>query len=207
MLLTVCLTVGILSVSAQAASQRTKAVKAYKSYLTQISKNRKIDLRGIANNAGNYGFVTSQKGTYFYVSDMNSDKTPELVLKTTVKPYTYVLYTYRSGKIKALAWIRDGSFYRLKGSKKVFVRKFKDKGYDKYEYLILKNGSVKQIAEKRYKAKKWTYYYATGKGWKTYSKSQFNAAMKQYGVSAGTKLRAKENVHKVTQANIKKYCK
>lgn len=90
-------TIGVFmsSFSAEAASNKVKAKKAYSKFLANYKRNP--EFREIAKNE------FTKKDFSFALCDVSGDGIPELFLREIcVEPYEYWIYTYHNGKVKKL---------------------------------------------------------------------------------------------------------
>lgn len=91
-----------------AASQKSKAIKAYKQFLSKSSITWTEGYTNVAASDCKFALVYIDK-----------DSVPELVLKTDAVSHAegyYQLYTYKNGKVKRLAYLKDGfSYFKKKG--------------------------------------------------------------------------------------------
>lgn len=176
---------------AQAASQKTKALKAYKKLLTQ--KNIQWNSNGVIVKSANCKFALAY---------IDNNSVPELVLfgGSGLNHGTgfYSVYTYQGGKVKRVANIRDGIvFYKKKG---IFVSYTQLHG--EYEsYLKLSKAKTKM------KLRTETYYdtvYYEGETEKKISKSMFEKKLKR--LVGSTKVSVPK-FYNNTKADRKKYLK
>lgn len=92
----------------EAASQKSKAIKAYKQFLSKSSITWTEDYTDVPSSDCKFALVYIDK-----------DSVPELVLKCDGVSHAegyYRLYTYKNGKVKELAWLKDSfSYFKKKG--------------------------------------------------------------------------------------------
>ena len=189
------------SVTTQAASQRTKAVKAYASFL---SKNRYLKWTDRSN------MRTGQaKKCYFALACIDNNDVPELVLYTPDSCHLFgwgVMYTYRNGRVVRVSELcfdlRSTLGYYKK--KDVYVDNYSCTGLGTYFYnRISGRGFGCKEIRYNYRTRKWV---TSGYNWnnKFVSKANFDRALKR--VVGKTKF-TKYKFYKNTAANRKKYLK
>lgn len=198
-LLTLLLACGMTS---QAASAKSKAMKAYKTMMakTYIYKD-------------NWQMKT--KNCYFAIAYIDNNSVPELIVYNN-KDIPHMggygmLYTYRNGKVQYVTSMTLDEkstlgYYRKKG---ILTDAYAQQGRKGVSFMKLKNGTVTSVLYKG--------YYHNGKKWKadeylkyssskvtTLTKSKFNKALKSY---VGSRDLTKFKFYKNTSKNRKKYLK
>lgn len=177
-----------LTASVQAASQKSKAIKAYDRFLS----GRYIDWESKK---------VETKDCSFALVYVDKDNVPELLVwgggRNVYHAVGYGrLYGYKNGKVKMLGKLRDGfQYYKKKG---VYVAIGHLRGEIK-SYQKISGSSSKQVVGKFTNTK--TSYYANGK---SISKSTFNKKLKKL---VGNKKPSYAKSYKNTAANRKKYLK
>lgn len=181
-----------------AASQRTKAVKAYASFL---SKTKYVKWRDRSFSTG------LAKNCYFALACIDNNNVPELILYT---PDSYhvagfgVMYTYRNGKVVRVSEL-GFDFHSTLGyykKKNVYTDNYTWTGSGSYSYERISGRCIgTRHIKYNYRSQKWVtdgYYWNN----KRVSKASFNKALKK--VVGNTKF-TKYKFHKNTAANRKKY--
>ena len=199
MLITLILACGMTS---QAASQKTKAMKAYKKMMTDKYIYKE-----------NWRMLT--KNCHFAVAYIDNNSVPELVVFNDWDiPHLGgygMLYTYRNGKVQYVTGLtldekKTLGYYKKKG---ILTDAYAQQGMKGVSYLKLKSGKVSDVLYKEYVAKgnSWklkTYYKYASKKLTKVTKSKFNKALKSY---VGSKKFTKFKFYKNTASNRKKYLK
>ena len=170
LLLTVLLVLALAPMNAQAASQKTKALKAYQTFL----KKSTVKLSGRTCK------LASAKFAIVYI---DNDSVPELL----VQPYYKMgnnklsitaLYTYKNNKMVRLFVSNNGltyskcSYYKKTGT---FLRYISHGDYQSYYYYKLSGKKLTKKLAKEWEAGKTTYHKASGA---KITKSQFNKQLK-----------------------------
>ena len=197
LILTVTLALS-LGLTSQAASQKTKALKAYKKMLSKTTIDRN-------------GWPIKSKNCEFAIAYIDNDSIPELILYNDVDvPHMGgygTLFTYRSGSVKFVAEMDlDGTsgtgYYKKKG---IFVTSYVQGGTT-IAYSQLKKTTTKTVLSK-YKpyaysgSTKLEYYKVSSGRSKQISKKAFSSNLKKYVKS--TKM-TRFNFYKNTAKNRKK---
>lgn len=197
LLVGLCLELG--AVNAEAASAKSKAMKAYKKFLSGKTiawdKNWKVDA----------------KDCRFAFAYIDNDSVPEMILYSATVPHAAGfgrLYTYRKGKVTQVGAVElDGekfSYYKKKG---IYVSQYVMGGVcDSYCKLSKGKSSMKLQKDKRiFASGSETTYWKSGGG--QISKSKFNKELKKLvGSKKMTTIKLKK-FHSNTANNRKKYCK
>lgn len=189
----------------QAASQKTKAIKAYKSMLSKKTMRWGNDTYYTKVPAGRYSF------TLAYI---DKDSVPELVVTTDYVTHaagSMVIYTYRNGKVQVLTdgsndsgFYADNSRFSYYKKKSVFVSCYGTGGVTDHYFKMNKNkASKKLIADNSLMWGK-SWYQCSGDTNKKISKSSFNSNLKKL---VGSTKKTTVKFHKNTSANRKKYLK
>lgn len=176
----------------KAASVKSQAMAAYKSYLSQA--------------VGEYG------GKYdkFAVAYITKDSVPELVFNTPI--YTYI-YTYKNGAMKLLYKESSYNVFKYYKKKGVITRFYAHRGFQTKDYYRLSNGEFKEFLNKEtYSSGGSTYYkyvkksgtYGSWYDTKKISKSTFNTRLKKY---VGSRKASSFKYYKNTAKNRNKYLK
>ena len=194
-LLTCCLLLGC-SGQAEAASARTKALKAYKSMLSSESKlNKLVYLE-------EYGMPLSN--LTFSIAYIDKDNVPELIVNAFDTQY---VFTYREKKIQYVesfffqSKLGDFSYYKKKG---VFSGNEGHCDYFNQQYCTLKKGKSNRFAYKStYKGKVTGYY--TGTNNKKTSSSKFSKLVKKKGGKGKLTVIKSNKYWKNTSSNRQKY--
>ena len=121
----VCLVVFMLPGNVQAASKKTKAKKAYASYLRKEAKNTSGTLK--------FGLI-----------DINKDGVPEMVTASDDMYHASIL-AYVNGKVKKIGWAFSGecAFYP---SRKVYYSHTCHSGVDEYHYYKFNGKKMTEVA-------------------------------------------------------------
>lgn len=194
----------IPAIPAEAASKKTKALRAYKKLLSQ--KTVCVMPRGIkyGSKSGSYKFYKPSKAqkVEFMVAYIDKDDVPELILR---EPDTgYGIWTYKNGKMVNLDWSgyfsKPYGYYRKKG---IFVEKHLTDENPWYEYFSKIPNTVREVflEIEHYAGKKEAEYYIRGD---KVTKSKFEKKLKSY---VGSRKLEKVKMYKNTKANRKKYLK
>lgn len=188
-----CLLFGMLlftagGVRADAASAKTKAVRAY----TSLLKKSKVTLKG--------GELHPVKAR-FAVAYIDNDSVPELIIEDMEIGCWYLL-TYRNNKVKCLECfigVFSMNYYKKKGILTMDVEGF---GGESLIYSRISNGKITDVASQTQSVGSGkNIYYVKSK--KT-SKAVFNKYLKNL---TGSKKAVKIKFYKNTAANRKKYIK
>lgn len=185
---------------AEAASAKTKALKAYKSMLSSKAKLEKYVYY-------EEGVMGSPKNITFGLAYIDNDNVPELILNAYDEQY---LFTYRNGKIKKVGvyflQCNDAPpfvYYRKKGVFRA-VEFFDDTSSQ--DFYTLKNGKQSYIAGRELFKRKVVKYikgksvYSSGK---KISKATFNKLLKKK--AGNTKATIIKTYRANTAANRNKY--
>lgn len=183
----------------QAASQKAKAMKAYKNMLSKQT----------IQWGENKNYTVPAKNCVFATAYIDKDSVPELIVQNNIDiPHwsdCTVMYRYRNGKIqvvKNISAVHRFFYYKKKG---VFVGNDLSAGIDRSVYYQLAKGrvSAKQTINKNVGGTggKWTKYYL---GNRQVAKSQFNKSLKKI---TGARKRTEAKFRKNTAGNRKRYLK
>ena len=174
----------------QAASTRTKAMKAYKKFLKRGSFTT------------NYGRTYRIKG--FTTIDINKDKVPELIIES-VDESGISVFTYKKGIIRMLsdwigqvwAWDKGGEYIEYNPSQKALVvRSHGGTGLSGYDLIQYKKG--KMYTKLRINM---SNYWLDGKVTRSCSYSKYNGN----GKECSYKTYKKFNKQYFTGKKIRKY--
>lgn len=188
-----CLLFGLLLVTAggmhaDAASAKTKAVRAY----SDLLKKSKVTIMG--------GELRPAKARFAAVY-IDNDSVPELIIEDMEAGCWYVL-TYRNNKVKCMdcfIGVFSMSYYKKKGIMAVDVDSF---GGGALIYSKVSNGKLTDIASQTQSGGSGkNIYYVKGK--KT-SRTAFSKYLKKI---TGSKKAARIRFYKNTAANRRKYIK
>lgn len=181
-----------------AASQKAKAVKAYKNMLS----------KQIIHWGDNKDFDIPVKNCVFATVYIDKDSVPELIVHSPDIPHwsdCSVLYRYKNGKVQEVKSFSSDdrfSYYKKKG---VFVGSDLSSGIYKSVYYQMAEGkaAAKLTMNKNVGGigGKWTKYYS---GKKQLTKRQFNKSLKKM---AGSRKQTKVKLHKNTARNRSRYLK
>lgn len=196
LLLFLMLVFAALPLNAQAASQKTKALKAYTKMMSKSTMRWGTDT---------YYTKVPTKNCEFAIAYIDKDSVPELIVRnyrdiTHIAGYG-VVYTYRNGKVQVVSNIDiDDKFYYYK-KKGVFVTTYILGGTAEGYWTLSKGKAVCRLS-KQYRMidKKYTYFAAS----KKISKAKFNAALKKL---VGSQKKTAVKFYKNTAAARKKYLK
>lgn len=187
------------AVNAEAASAKSKAMNAYKKFLSGKTiawdKNWKIDA----------------KDCRFAFAYIDNDNVPEMILYGTTVPHAANfgrLYTYRKGKVTQVGPVNiDGDSFRYYKKKGIYISQYVMGGVcDSYCKLSKGKSSLKLQKDKRIFASGSETTYWKGKGGQI-SKARFSKELKKLvGSKKPTSIRVKK-FHDNTAKNRKKYCK
>ena len=175
--------------SVQAASQKSKALKAYNQFLSKTY----IDWET--------GYVET-KDCSFALACVDKDNVPELLVWGAGRPVYHAsgyarLYTYKNGKVVQVAKIRDGFRYYKKTG--IYIATSFLRG--QIDYYAKLSGTSTKGKLTSFSSYKTTYSDEKGK---TISKSAFQKKLKKL---VGKKKPSIPKAHKNTSANRKKYLK
>lgn len=192
MLMCIAMLTGILlpGVHTQAASKKTKALKAYSKLLA--SDSIKFSDRGSANPT-DYSF------SLVYIDNNN---VPELVIWGNQPHSLYAVYTYRNGKAQYVENTGDGfGYYKKKGifSGGIF------RSYVCTNYFKLSSGKSTRKFSVTEDYSSATYQSYQSNKAVTITKTKFNRQLKK--LVGSTKETTNITWHKNTAANRKKYLK
>ena len=189
------------STTTQAASQKTKAMKAYASFL---SKNRYLKWTDRPNMR-----IGRAKNCYFAVAYIDNNNVPELVLYTPDSSHVAgfgVMYTYRNGRVVRVSELcldlRSTLGYYKK--KNVYLDNYSSTGLGSYSYArISKQTLGGKSVRYNYRTRKWA---TTGYTWnnKFVSKAYFDRALKRV---VGKTRFTKYKFYKNTSSNRRRYLK
>lgn len=185
----------------QAASAKSKAIKAYKSFLSQ---------KTIPWGTDSYYTSVPSKNCSFALAYIDKNTVPELVVRN-MRGITHiagfgVVFTYKNGKVQPVANIQlDGKFYYYK-KKAIYAGSNLSSGVLSYSYY--KMSGVKSTAklterENIFSGEK-TYYKANSGNGKVISKSKFTSSLKKL---VGSTKRSTAKFYKNTKKNRTKYLK
>lgn len=128
-----------LPLSASAASKKTKALKAYASYLSKSSITLTTHTMGRTRTA-----PWKTKDLKFAIAYLDNDNIPELILTPKALPSIGIMtFTYKNGKVKMTGDLLSG---KSDGHEKFYYYKkksgvAKDNGEGWFEYYLYKSGS------------------------------------------------------------------
>lgn len=197
LLVGLCLEFG--TVNAEAASAKSKAMKAYKNFLS----GKTI--------AWDESWKVDAKDCQFAFAYIDNDSIPEMILYCPKASHVAGfgrLYTYRKGKVRQVASVNiDGSKFSYYKKKGIYVSQYVMGGVcDSYFKLSKGKSSLKLQKEKRIFASSSETSCMDGKR-KVISKSKFNKELKKLvGSKKKTTIKLKK-FHNNTANNRKKYCK
>lgn len=192
------------SITSQAASQKTKAKKAYRTMLAKkyIYKD---------------GWRMTTKNCDFALAYIDNDSVPELLVYNSDDiPHMGgygMLYTYSKGKVKYVTGLamderKTLGYYKQKG---ILTDAYAQQGYKSEYYIRLKSGKTTSVLCKEYKynfrSDKWklsSYKKLSSGKLKSASKSSFNKSLKSY---VKTRKFTKFKFYKNTSKNRTKYLK
>lgn len=186
MLLVMLLVLAAMPMNVRAASQKTKAMSAYKTFLAQTT--------------GAYG------GDYdkFALAYIDKNSVPELLFRDPI--YTYV-YTYKNGRVTLMHKDQSMNVFKYYKKKGIIVRFYAHRGLQTTTWLRLSDGSFTEYLGTQkygstayYKYVRQNSYYTE----KSVTKSKFNKLLKKY---VGTKKVSSIKFYKNTAANRKKRLK
>ncbi len=188
----------------QAASQKTKAIQAYKNMLSQKTMRW--------GNDDYYKKVPTSKYS-FVLAYIDNNSVPELVVTSDYVTHaagSMVVYTYRNGKIQVVTDVNSGNFfadnskfsyYKKKG---VFLSCYVMGGVTDHYYKMSKNkASEKLMADDSLMWGK-SWYKCSGGTNKKITKSSFNSNLKKL---VGSTKKTTVKFYKNTSTNRKKYLK
>lgn len=194
--------VALIPLKAEAASQKTKALKAYNKMLSKKTIRWGTD--------SNFPLV-STKNCQFTIAYIDNDSIPELIVYNA-KDIPHVIgygmvYTYKSGKVKAVKNINIDSKFYYYSKKGVFVTSYCQGGVT-YTYFKLSKGKA---AEKLQQGKavyppnaSYQYYKISKDKRSQISKKSFTKALNNM---VGKKKKTTAKFYKNTSGNRKKYLK
>lgn len=198
------LLVTICPMEAQAASKKTKAIKAYKAMLSEKTMRWGLDTY--------YKAVPTDKCS-FTIAYIDNDSVPELIVYSgyVSRPAgNMLIYTYRNGKAQVVKntvtgrYYADGgefSYYRKKG---IFISCYCAGGVtDNYCRMSRNKAGYKLKADNSLMYGK-SYYRCAGEKMKKITKKDFDKALKKL---VGSKKKTTAKFYKNTASNRKKYLK
>ncbi len=184
-----------LSFTSQAASNKTKALKAYKKMLSQTTIDRN-------------GWPIKSKNCQFSIAYIDNDNVPELVLYNDQDvPHMGgygTLFTYRKGKVQFVAEMNlDSSSLAGYYKKKGIYTSYYYQGGESISYNKLSKGASSTVLSQSrrligLKMGPWSYR----KNITDITKKQFTKQLKKY---VGSKKITKFKFYKNTAKNRKKY--
>lgn len=185
----------------QAASAKTKALRAYKAFLEQET---------IQWGKDEYYTAVPTKDCSFALAYIDKNAVPELILKNA-KGITHVagygtVYTYKNGKVQPVDNIQlDGAFYYYKKTG-IYVSNNFSGGYITLTYNKMSGlKSTAKISEsKNAFTKEKNYSKLSSTSYKRISKSKFNSTLKKL---VGSKKRTTAKFYRNTKKNRAKYLK
>lgn len=186
MLLVLLLVLAAMPINARAASKKSKALSAYKTFLAQTT--------------GAYGRAYDK----FAIAYIDSNSVPELIFRDPI--YTYV-YTYKNSKVTLLHKDLSANAFKYYKKKGIIVRFYAHRGLQTTTYLRLSGssfieylGTQKYTSTDYYRYVRQSTYYTE----KLVTKSKFNKLLKKY---VGAKKTSSIKFYKNTAANRKKRLK
>ena len=189
--------------STQAASAKSKAITAYKKFLSQ---------KTIPWGNDAYYTAVPAKNCSFSLIYIDNNSVPELVI-TNTQDITHiagfgVIYTYRNGKMQLVQNTQlDGKFYYYK-KKGIYASSYLSSGIVNYTYSKLSKGKATAKLSKQTNTnfgKTTTEYYKISSSKMTkLTKSKFNKSLKNL---VGSKKRSTAKFYKNTKAKRTKYLK
>lgn len=194
----------LLPLPAQAASKKSKALKAYRNFLSGEK---------VAWDVGVSSYKVSASQCYFALAYVDGDSVPELIIYNDSGEVPHIagygrMFTYRGGKLKSVASLdmnkgRQLTYYKKKG---IFTDIYVGSGIVRTAYKRLSGASVKteilQFKSLMSKTKGYTQY-VDGTA-KSITKKAFNSARKQL-IKGAKKTNAA--FYSNTAANRSKYLK
>lgn len=190
------LILGSHSQEVQAASKATKAKKAYNSFLSNIYEKK--DFQEFSGFGSQYGAI------FFVVKDISGDSVPELIIRETyTSPYSFYVYTYKSGKVKKLkemSYYSGGEILKIYPKKHVVKASVGDDWSSENIYYYVSGSKMKVIAKEDNGS-----YYVKGK---RVSASKYNSYVRKIEKSKGYSLDSGQfKLRKNTSSNRTKYLK
>lgn len=191
-----------MPLSAQAASQKTKAIKAYKIFLSKAMIPWDDDWNVRASRCS------------FGLAYIDGDNVPELIVSTSDVSHAAGygrIYAYKNGQVKRVANLAMNdskcSYYKKKGVViDTYAQGGSTKNYKKLTAagLTTKLAVFSNVAKVPWLPKGTSYYKMTGYTNKKVSKATFHKELKKL---VGNKKATKVSMRKNTVANRKKYLK
>lgn len=187
------------SMTTQAASQKTKAMKAYTSFLAKTKYVKWMDQPNMSAGRA--------KNCYFALAYIDNNDVPELVLYTPDSSHVAgygVIYTYRNGKVVCVSELGFDLHSTLGYYKKknVYTDNYSWTGSGSYSYKRMSGRNLGgRSIQYNYGLRKWE---TSGYTWnnKVVSRAYFDRKLKK--IVGKTKL-TKFKFYKNTSANRKKY--
>lgn len=188
----------------EAASQKTKALRAYNSMLSKQTMQWGKD---------DYYTAVPTNRCSFALAYIDNNSVPELIVTTgyVARPAgTVVIYTYRKGKIQVVTNTTTGRFYADSSvfsyykKKNIFISTYGNGGVTDNYYKMSKNKASQKLmaGDSLMYGKSW--YKVSGNTNKKISKTSFNKALKKL---VGSKKKTTAKFIANTSANRKKYLK
>lgn len=196
-----CVMLLLPTAQVQAASAKSKALKAYKAFLSQTT---------IPWGTDSYYTAVPSKNCSFALVYIDKNTVPELVVKN-MSDITHVagfgvVFTYKNDKVQPVANIQlDGKFYYYK-KKGIYAGSYLSSGMLSYSYCKMSGvKSTAKLTERKdtFSGKK-TYYKANSGNGKVISKSKFTSSLKKL---VGSTKRSTAKFYKNTKKNRTKYLK
>ncbi|MDO4322569.1 MAG: hypothetical protein Q4C61_08565 [Lachnospiraceae bacterium] len=175
--------------NASAASQKTKAMKAYKSYMAQKGSSAR-----------------------FAVAYLDKDSVPELIYYVPSKPL-YKVFTWKSGKMKTvfsadyskdISNLYDFKYYYKKKGVLLATPYTGAAGISGKTYFAYSGGKYKRVLDRQNAFGKVSCYKISGTKFTKISSAQFNSSLKKL---VGNTKAAKLTYYKNTAANRTKRLK
>ena len=201
MILSVFLIILCFAFPAQAASKKTKALKAYKKYLEKYEKDCKKD--GFSTNA-------------FGIAYINNDNIPDLVMYRPEFPSMGKpsIYTYKKNKVVCLSLSPAScyytKYYKKKGAVISVLVKDDNWNYRDYSFFDFKKTGTDSVSHNisfalsQEDGKYYKFNLKSDKERKQITKKEFNSLLKK---KVGKAKAKKIKYHKNTKKNRNKYLK
>ena len=144
LLLMLCIVLVVPAMNVSAATQRQKAIAAYKKYLSQskvyVLVNKSVFKDRNRKELSYNGTPSSKVG--FYLANIDNDGIPELIISANLSGEdAYTILTYRYGKIKRVTYRVHDAFRGYYPKTGIYIAKDKGGG----EVYWRKNGTENEI--------------------------------------------------------------
>lgn len=187
----------LMSSSTLAATQKAKALKAYRQFLSQ----------SVIRHPQRYYYIYLQRDYHkFALIYLNNDKIPELIISHYEGGHAAgygSLYTYYNGKVRFVTSLSDNWYYYKK--KGILYDQYSNQGYKDVQYFRFSGKNCKKIASyslKMGKADSKKFFNSKNK---KISKKSFDRLIKKYVGRTKKSADFSKYAHNNTNSNRKRY--